>query len=53
MKAVEPNANAARVWSFGKSVRKVATYLKANVSGFYSLNGEIFRRFTFLLNLLT
>ena len=38
--AVEANANTARLWSFGKPVRRVATYVKAKVSGFYSLNGE-------------
>ena len=38
--AVEANANTARLWSFGKPIRKVATYIKAKVSGFYSLNGE-------------
>jgi len=37
--AVEANANKARLW-FGKPVRSVATYVKAKVSGFYSLNGE-------------
>ncbi len=38
--AVEANANTARLWSFGKPVRRVATYVKAKVSRFYSLNGE-------------
>jgi len=38
--AVEANANTARLWSFGKPVKRVATYVKAKVSGFYSLNGE-------------
>jgi len=38
--AVEANANTARLWSFGKPVRRVATYVKAKVSGFYCLNGE-------------
>jgi len=38
--AVEANANTARLWSFGKPVRRVATYVKARVSGFYCLNGE-------------
>ena len=38
--AVEANANTARFWSFGKPVRKVATYVKAKVAGFYCLNGE-------------
>jgi len=38
--AVEANANTTRLWSFRKPVRKVATYVKAKVSGFYSLNGE-------------
>ena len=38
--AVEANANTARLWSFGKPVKRVATYVKAKVTGFYSLNGE-------------
>ncbi len=38
--AVEANANTTRLWSFRKPVRRVATYVKAKVSGFYSLNGE-------------
>ena len=38
--AVEANANTARLWSFGKPVKKIATYVKAKVTGFYSLNGE-------------
>jgi len=38
--AVEANTNTARLWSFGKPVRRVATYVKAKVSGFYCLNGE-------------
>lgn len=38
--AVEANANTARMWSFGKPVKRVATYVKAKVSGFYSINGE-------------
>ena len=38
--AVEANANTARLWSFSKPVRRVATYVKAKVTGFYSLNGE-------------
>jgi hypothetical protein len=38
--AVEANANAARLWSFGKPVKRVATYVKAKITGFYSLNGE-------------
>ena len=37
---VEANANTARLWSFGKPVKRVATYVKAKVAGFYSLNGE-------------
>jgi len=32
--AVEANANTARLWSFDKPVRRVATYVKAKVSGF-------------------
>ena len=36
---VEANANTVRLWSFGKPIRRVATYVKAKVSGFYSLNG--------------
>jgi len=31
-------ANTAELWSFGKPV---ATYVKAKVAGFYSLNGLI------------
>lgn len=38
--AVEANTNTARLWSFGKPVKKVATYVKAKVAGFYCLNGE-------------
>jgi len=38
--AVEANANTARLWSFGKPVKRVATYVKAKVTGFYSLNRE-------------
>jgi transposase len=38
--AVEANANTARLWSFSKPVKRVATYVKAKISGFYSLNGE-------------
>ena len=38
--AVEANANTARLWSFGKPVKRVATHVKVRVSGFYSLNGE-------------
>jgi len=38
--AVEANANTARLWGFGKSVKKVATYVKAKVSGFYCINGK-------------
>jgi len=38
--AVEANANTARLWSFGKPVKKVATYVKARITGFYCLNGE-------------
>lgn len=38
--AVEANANTARLWSFGKPVKRVATYVKARVTGFYCLNGE-------------
>jgi transposase len=38
--AVEANANTARFWSFSKPVKRVATYVKAKVAGFYSLNGE-------------
>jgi transposase len=38
--AVEANANTARLWSFGKPVRRVATYVKAKVTRFYCLNGE-------------
>ena len=34
-------ANTARLWSFGKPVKRVATYVKARVAGFYSLNGLI------------
>ena len=36
--AVEANANTARLWSFGKSVKRVATYVKTKVSGFYKWN---------------
>jgi len=38
--AVEANANTARLWSFSKPVKRVATYVKAKVTGFYCLNGE-------------
>ena len=38
--AVEANANTARLWSFGKPVKRVATHVKVRISGFYSLNGE-------------
>ncbi|QEF94381.1 MULTISPECIES: IS630 family transposase [Methanothermobacter] len=38
--AVEANANTARMWSFSKPFKRVATYIKAKVSGFYSINGE-------------
>ncbi|MFO7968156.1 MAG: IS630 family transposase [Archaeoglobaceae archaeon] len=38
--AVEANANTARLWSFGKPVREVATYLTAKATGFYALNGN-------------
>jgi len=34
-------ANTVRLWSFGKPVKRVATYVKAKVTGFYSLNGLI------------
>lgn len=37
---VEANANTARLWSFDKPVKRVATYVKARVTGFYCLNGE-------------
>jgi len=39
--AVEANANTARLWSFGKPVKRVATYVKAKVVGFYCINGEM------------
>ncbi len=38
--AVEANANTARLWSFGKPVKRVATYVKAKVVGFYCISGE-------------
>ena len=38
--AVEANANTARLWSFGKPVKRVATYVKSKVTGFYRLNGK-------------
>jgi len=38
--AVEGNVNRTRFWNFGGFVRKVATYLKVKVIGFYSLNGK-------------
>ena len=38
--AVEANANTARLWSFGKPIKRVATYVKSKVVGFYSINGE-------------
>ncbi len=38
--AVEANANTARLWSFGKPVKRVATYVKSKVTGFYCINGE-------------
>ncbi len=31
--AVEANANTARLWSFSKPVRRVATYVKVKVTG--------------------
>lgn len=34
--AVEANANTARLWSFGKPIKRA----KAKVSRFYSINGE-------------
>ena len=34
--AVEANANTARLWSFGKPIKRA----KAKVSGFHSINGE-------------
>ena len=38
--AVEANVNTARLWSFRKPVKRVATYVKAKVTGFYRLNGK-------------
>lgn len=38
--AVEANANTARLWSFGKPIREVVTYVSAKATGFYSINGE-------------
>jgi len=38
--AVEATTNTARLWSFGKPVKRVATYVNTKVSGFYSINGE-------------
>ena len=38
--AVEASANTARFWSFSKPVKRVATYVKAKVAGFYCINGE-------------
>jgi transposase len=43
--AVEANANTARLWSFGNPIKRVATYIKAKVSGFYCLNGESLMEF--------
>jgi len=38
--AVEANVNTARLWSFDKPLKRVATYVKAKVAGFYCINGE-------------
>ena len=38
--AVEANANTARLWSFDKPLKRVATYVKAKVAGFYCINGD-------------
>ena len=38
--AVEANANRTRLWSFDKPLKRVATYIKAKVAGFYYINGE-------------
>jgi len=38
--AVEANTNTARLWSFDKPLKRVATYIKAKVTGFYTLNRE-------------
>ena len=38
--AVDANSNTARLWSFGKPFKRVATYVKVKVTGFYCLNGE-------------
>ena len=37
---VEANADTARLWSFDKPLKRVATYVKAKVAGFYCINGE-------------
>ena len=36
--AVEANVNTARLWSFDKPLKRVATYVKAKVAGFYCIN---------------
>ncbi|OFV65605.1 MAG: transposase [Candidatus Syntrophoarchaeum butanivorans] len=38
--AVEANANTARLWSFDKPLKRVATYVKAKATGFYCINGD-------------
>ena len=38
--AVEANTNTARLWSFDKPLKRVATYIKAKVAGLYCINGE-------------
>ena len=38
--AVEANANTARLWSFDKPLKRVATHVKAKVVGLYCINGE-------------
>ncbi|CAD7767891.1 hypothetical protein FHEFKHOI_01993 [Candidatus Methanoperedenaceae archaeon GB50] len=37
---VEANANTARLWSFDKPLKRVATHVKAKFAGFYCINGE-------------
>lgn len=38
--AVEANSNSSRLWGFNKPIKRVATYLKSKVTGFYTINGH-------------
>ena len=38
--AVKANSNSSRLWGFNKPIKRVATYLKSKVTGFYTINGH-------------